>query len=140
MARTEEDARQITREETFGTAALWFALLAGPTAWFTQVTVNYLIEEWIACTPGATFSGEIWGIGIRTWMFGITAFLVATTLAALAVSIVARRRLRNRDATTGRRASWMAYAGIINSVIFLFPLATGFVPILALPACLPAPP
>jgi hypothetical protein len=114
---------------------LWFAVLGAPIAWAVQLVVNYTFEDAIACTPGSRTPGEILGISTNLWIVAVSAVLAVVTVAALATSIAAYRRLRRDDSTPGRRAEWMAFAGIVNSAVFLLPILLAFVPPLVLRTC-----
>lgn len=131
----ERTAQQPRENAITGTASLWFVVLAGPLAWATMLVVDYALEEVIACTPGAAFSGAIWGLGVRPFILAINGALIAIVLAALVTSVVRFRRLGRGDGSTGGVARWMALAGIINSVIFGIGVAAGFLPPLLLRAC-----
>jgi hypothetical protein len=133
--RTTADAEAITRAEGRGSAALWFGLLGGPIAWSVQLVLNYALEEGIACTPASRTPGAILGLSTSFWIVVVSAVLAAITLAALTTSIAAFRRLRRDDSTPGRRAEWMAFAGIVNSVVFLLPILLAFIPALVLETC-----
>lgn len=126
---------QITREETTGTAALWFGVLAGPIGWSVQLAVDYMLEEWISCTRGFRMPGFIWSLSTRAWIVGINGVLLLVVLAALAVSLTNLRRFRAADLTPERRAMWMAGAGVINSIVFAIPIALGFLPAAILRSC-----
>lgn len=133
MSTTES----VTAAETRGSLALWFGVLGAPLAWAAQLVVNYALEDPLTCAPGAATPGVLLGMDIERWLAMITAALVAVAFAALVVSIRCYRRLRD-DATIGGRARWMAFAGIVNSSIFLLPIALGFASPLLLDSCRPA--
>ena len=108
---------------------LWFAVLAGPVLWGVLLYVNYQWEEVLACSPATTHTGLVLGIGVRTWILGVNTVAAAITLAALAVALRCYRRTR-REA-----AHWMATAGVINSVLFLFLIVVGYAPAIMLRPC-----
>lgn len=120
-------------------ARLWFGVLAAPLAWSVQLVVGWALEEMIACTPGAGFSGVIWGVDVRTLILAMNAALGGIVLAALASSVRARGRLRAANHSTGEVDRWMATAGIINSVVFGILVFTGFLPPLTLEVCRTTP-
>ena len=130
-----QSAEAVTRREGRGSARLWFGVLAGPAAWAIQLTVNYLFEEWISCTPGSRTQGLILGISTKQWIVMVTAVLAFVTVVALVVSVASHRRLRSSDESTGRRALWMARVGIINSAIFLLPIVLAVMPTVLLQTC-----
>jgi hypothetical protein len=108
---------------------LWFAVLAGPLLWAAQLYVNYQWEEVLACSPAATSPGQVLGIDVRTWILLVNTVTTAGTLAALAVALHCYRRTR------GEVAQWMAFAGVANSVLFLFLIVVGYAPVLMLKPC-----
>jgi hypothetical protein len=108
---------------------LWFAVLTGPVLWVVELYVNYQWEEVLACSPAATDPGTVLGIGVRTWILLVNAVATAGTLAALAVALRCYRR------TGDEVAHWMALAGIINSVLFLFLIVVGYAPAIMLRPC-----
>lgn len=126
---------QITQDESIGTAGLWFGVLAGPVAWAFQLAVDYMLEEWISCTPGFRNKGVIWGLPTTTWIVAINGVLLVIVLAALATSLRNLRNLRLADLTPARRAMWMAGAGVIDSILFAIPIALGFLPAALLHRC-----
>lgn len=124
-----------TREGPRGVVALWFGALAAPLAWFAMLYVNYGLEEVIACSPGAGPTGEIWSLPLRSFVLLVNGGLFAVAVAALLVSVIWYRRLRDTDDSVGGVARWLALAGIIDSVVFGLVLAGGFVPPLILETC-----
>ena len=123
-------------------AALWFGVLAGPILWFVQLNVNYQWEEFEACSSSATDRGVVLGIGVRTLVLLVNAVITAVVLAAL-VGAVRRYRQTAVMEAGGVRASehhrdiahWMAFAGIINSVLFLLIIVVGYAPAIMLKTC-----
>ena len=114
--------------------ALWFGLLAAPIAWAVQLIATYSLEEWFACAPATTRTGEILGIGVRPFALGITIVLGAIALAGGAVAL---RSLRKIDASHDRagRARWMAYAGILNTALYAIIIVASIAPPLILQVC-----
>ena len=135
------EPRDITRRETTGSVLLWFGLLGAPLAWFTQVVVAPDLAE-IICYPGAEASGrgEVYGIAVDDLLTGFNTVLTLVAVAGLVASLLCWRRLRSAvDATTGRRASWMAIAAIMVSVLFLVSIVVGYIPLLMLEPCVTVP-
>jgi hypothetical protein len=123
-------------------ARLWFAVLAGPLLWAVQLYVNYQWEEVLACSRGVTDPGQVLGIGVRTWILLVNVVATGGTLAALAVGRACLRRTAAVEAsgvrTTEHHRSvihWMALAGVINSVLFLFLIVVGYAPAIMLRPC-----
>jgi hypothetical protein len=130
-------AKVVSRREGRGSAALWFGVFAGPAAWSLQVLIGYNAEE-IACSAGSQ-SEELVGVDIEPLLAVVHIALTAVTLAALIVSIRLLRLHSRGDSTTGGRATWMALAGVMVSVLFLVVLVSGFAPMWFLTTCTPAP-
>jgi hypothetical protein len=129
------DASLVTRREGRGAARLWFGVLTGPVAWAVQLSVNYLIEEWISCTPGSRTPGSILGISTKQWIVTVSVVLALVTVVALLTSIASYLHLRRSDESTGRRSLWMARVGIINSSLFGLPIALAMVSPVLLQTC-----
>jgi hypothetical protein len=108
---------------------LWFAVLAGPLLWVSQLWVNYQWEEVLACSPATTHPSLVLGIEVRTWILLVNTVTAALTLVALAVALRCYRRTR------GEAAHWMATAGVINSILFLFLIVVGYAPAIMLRPC-----
>ena len=120
----------------------WSGILTGPVLWGVQLYVNYQWEEVLACSPAATDPGRVLGIGVRTVIVLVNTAAAAGTLAALAVALRCHRRtgavedagVRTTDHVRST-AHWMARAGIINSVLFLFLIVVGYAPAIMLKPC-----
>jgi hypothetical protein len=110
------DARAGRREP--GTVTLWFAVLAGPSAWVLQLYVGAYLTD-VFCRRGAGDSiGEVFGLPNTSFVAVLTAITAAVALVALVVSVVAYRRLKDADASTGGRALWMARVGVLDNTLF----------------------
>jgi hypothetical protein len=107
--------------------------LFSPGAWVVFILVNYLLEDPLACMPGASIRGQILGIGVKTMAAGISLVLGSLTFAAALWSFVLWRRLRDTN-STGRRP-WMALAGALNGVLFGTIILTGIAPAVLLRTC-----
>jgi hypothetical protein len=130
------NAREITRQESWGALALWFGMFAGPAAWVLHLMLGYMTEDLIACTPGSSTQGEILGLGVRPIVIAMNVILIAVTALALVVSITAWRRLRaSDDKDREGRPAWMALVGIMDSALFALIIAGGLVPPLVLDVC-----
>jgi hypothetical protein len=122
--------------------ALWFGVLAGPVLWFFQLYVNYQWEEVLACSPSATDPGEVLGMSVRTWILLVNTAVTAVALVALAVSVRGYRRTGPVEeggvrTTEHHRevAHWMAFAGIVNTVLFLLLIVGQYAPPILLDPC-----
>ena len=136
-----ESAAQITRRESVGSWALWFATLAPPAAWATQLIVNYSLEEWFACAPSTQERGEILGLGVRPVALVVTTALAALAVAGLLVAFSCLRRLRAVDDPSGttERARWMAIAGVFNGILYGIIILASYGPPLLLDTCTSPP-
>jgi hypothetical protein len=121
---------------------LWFAVLAGPVLWVSQLYVNYQWEEVLACSPAVTDPGAVLGIDVRTWVVLVNTVSTVGTLAALAVAWRCYKRTGATEAGGVRTtehvkdvAHWMALAGVINSLLFLFLIVVGYAPAIMLKPC-----
>jgi hypothetical protein len=100
------------------TALLWFAVLAGPSAWVLQLYAGAYLTD-VLCRRGAGDSiGQVLGLSNTTFVTVLTSITAAVALVALGASVYAYRRLRTDDASTGGRALWMARIGILDSALF----------------------
>ena len=110
---SDESATRRPRDIT-----LWCAVLAGPSAWVLQLYVGAYLTD-VFCRRGAGESlGQVFGLSNTSFVTVLTAVTAAIAGIALAVSVVAYRRLRRKDTTTGGRALWMARIGILDSALF----------------------
>ncbi len=131
-------ARAVTRSETRGSWALWFAVLGSPLAWAGHLVVSYSLEEWFACSPSAGRPGEILGIGVDTVAVVVNVAMAVVAAASGMVALGCRRRLGRVPVGSDERfdrARWMAFAGIVEGVLFLGIILLGFVPPLVLGVC-----
>jgi hypothetical protein len=119
---------RIAAHEQKGNALLWFAVLAGPSAWTLQTYVGTYLTDAL-CLPGAGRTrGQVYSLDHPGFVVLISALAAAVALVGLGVSIVTlRRRTAAGDDTTGRRAVWMARAGILLNVLFFIAIVFMFV-------------
>jgi hypothetical protein len=78
----DQHVRDITRQESRGSTALWFAVLGSPLAWGGHLLLNYSLEEWFACSPSATDRGEILGFTVDQVSWTLNSVMVLTAAAA----------------------------------------------------------
>ena len=124
----------------WGSAALWFGLLAPIVAWGLRLVVSYGIEE-IVCSKGST-AFDVLGFPVRATILVECVALLALSVAGGVVAERARRRAdrqgsaerRVRDGAAERMA-WMALAGVFSSVLFSLLIVLESVPVLLLPLC-----
>lgn len=135
----ESSVTEISKRESRGSFLLWFGALAPPTAWALQLIINYSLEEWFACAPSTTESGEVLGLSVDAVALLVTTVLVAVSLAGL---FVAFRCYRAIDPSTGdsmERARWMALAGIFNGILYTIIIVASYGVPLLLDSCRTTP-
>ncbi|MDP8971112.1 MAG: hypothetical protein M3N52_11595 [Actinomycetota bacterium] len=131
-----DEARRITGEESRGSLALLFGVLGAPVAWSGHLAVNYALEEWFACASSAPEPGLVLGLPVDTVSLAFNSLMAATALAAVLVALHCWRRLRSDDGDERmQRARWMAFAGVVESALFLVIILLGFAPPLMLGTC-----
>ena len=136
----DRDVRDITRRESRGSAALWFGVLGSPVAWLGHLLLNYSLEEWFACSPATTDKGEILGFTVSQVSWTLNSLMALTAAAAGLISLASWRRLRrasNGDVLDRER--WMAFAGMVEGVIFVGAILLGYLPPLLLDTCASSP-
>jgi hypothetical protein len=137
---TGEDARTITAEESWRSAALWFGVLGSPAAWAGHLFLNYSLEEWFACAPATTDRGEILGFGVDAVSVVLNTVMALLAAVAGLVALASWRRLRRvTDGDTIQRAQWMAFAGTVEGAVFLAMILLGYLPPVLLRTCASAP-
>jgi hypothetical protein len=125
-------ARTSLPRSTFG----WLGLLTGPMAWAIQLFTSWGLAEVVACAPANRPTGIILGLEVNAFVGIVNAVLLALTLLAGVGSYVELRRVRGRpDATPGERATWLAGAGVMTSVLFVVVIAVSFVPVGSIGPC-----
>jgi hypothetical protein len=114
-------------EEPRGIATLWFAMLAGPVAWFTGLNLNYSLVR-LACAKGSL----------------VSLHLVSALTLALAVSggVVAWREWRRvgggwpgEGGDPRARSRFMAVIGLMSSALFSVVILAQWVAQLILNPC-----
>jgi hypothetical protein len=116
-----------------GLVAQWFGALAPAGAWTVQFLAAYNLSDTISCSPGAVLAGG----AARPWIALISGAALAVTVVAGVISYRCWIRLRSGDPTVGERASWLAVAGMMTSVLFFLIIAASFLPLVLLTPCQP---
>jgi hypothetical protein len=122
-------SEKITKLETVESWKLWVGVLVGPLVWITHLVVGYSTEEWFACSPSATSTGEIVGLSVHQFIVVITIVAAALVTAAGAIALSSRRQLTAQD-DAPNRGRWMATVGVMNSVLYLLIILGGAAPLL----------
>jgi hypothetical protein len=136
----DQHVRDITRQESRGSTALWFAVLGSPLAWGGHLLLNYSLEEWFACSPSATDRGEILGFTVDQVSWTLNSVMVLTAAAAGLTALASWRKLkRASDGDSLERCQWMAFAGMVEGAIFVGAILLGYLPPLLLDTCAVSP-
>jgi hypothetical protein len=112
------EQKAITRAETTGSFLLWYGVLAPPIVWALQLLLDFGLDESVACTPGARFSGMLFNVSVGTAVQIVNGVAAALTLLAIFISYRCYRHLQVSDHTVANRARWMAMAGLFNGALF----------------------
>ncbi len=132
----ERVSREITRQETCGSWALWFGVLGSPLAWAGHLVANYSLEEWFACAPSTSTPGEILGVGVHTMAVVINSAMAAVALISGVVALRCWQRLRGSSGhDEAGTARWMAFAGVVEGFLFLGIILLGYLPAFTLGTC-----
>ena len=116
-------------------ALQWAVVFVPPAAWAAQFLVNYNLADSLGCSPG-----HVVGMGSVKGVLGaVTGLAALACIVSGLVALRAWRRWRANDATTGKRAEWMALAGVMVAALFLLLILAGFLPLALLsPPCAPS--
>jgi hypothetical protein len=136
----DQDARDITRREGRGSLTLWFGVLGSPLAWLGHLGLNYSLEEWFACSTATTDRGEILGFTVDQVSWTLNSLMALAAAAAGLAALSSWRRLtRASDGDVLERERWMAFAGMVEGVIFFGAILLGYLPPLLLDTCATSP-
>lgn len=114
----------------------WIGVLTGPTAWTIQLLSSWTLGEVIACAPANGAPGEVLGLPVSAVTGIVNAVLLVVTVLVGIGSFAELRGIRARaDRTPGHRATWLATAGVMTSVLFATLIASSFVPIALIGEC-----
>jgi hypothetical protein len=132
----EQTVRTVTREEVWGSRALWFGVLGSPLAWFGHLVLGYSLEEWFACAPATTDRGEILGLGVDLVAVMINSLMLVVAAASGLVAFGCWRRTRRAtDGDSLDRSRWMAFVGAVEGAVFVPMILLGYLPPLILDTC-----
>ena len=119
---------RLAAHEQKGNALLWFAVLAGPSAWTLQTYIGTYLTDALCLRGAGSTIGHVYSLDHPGFVTLISAIAAAIALVGLGVSIVALRRGNaSGDDTPGRRALWMARAGILLNILFFIAIVFMFV-------------
>jgi hypothetical protein len=128
---------------TIRPAVLWFGVFAAPLFWSIQELVSYALIAH-ACYPrsvplAAPASGRAETLAIAA---GVIAFIVAAIGGVTALRIWRATRVKGEDGeetprdVAEARTSFMGFAGLLLSTVFLLAIALNLGAIFLLPTCL----
>jgi hypothetical protein len=107
----------------------WLGVLTGPIAWMIQLLASWALAEAVACAPATQATGDVLGIGVNAFLAIVNAVLLGLTALSGVGSYIELRRFRGQsDPTPGDRATWLATAGVMTSILFTVLIAVSFVP------------
>jgi hypothetical protein len=128
-------ASSIVQPKSRGSFTLWFAVVAPPLLWITQLAVGGELPE-VACSPGYA-PNNLLGLGIRTFLLIASAVLVLPVVASTVMSLRNMRALgaiKNRNHRE-ERGYFMALLGLVSSLFFLLLMVVGAVAVLVFGLC-----
>jgi hypothetical protein len=117
--------------------SLWFAFLGPAAAWSVQVGVAWFLEEAAACGAAVVDRGTVLGLGVETWLVGLTVITAVVAGAAGAVGWRVWRHRRGETEPMSQRQAFMAFAGLLSAALFLPVILMGGLQVLALEPCRP---
>jgi hypothetical protein len=110
----------------------WFGVLMPPLAWATQLVVGYSITEAGCGRPGS----NLWGAGLEPLAAGVVLGCGGLALLGGLAAIVSWRSSTTEEAIDNRGVvRFMASAGMIGSLIFLFAICLSGIALIPLSAC-----
>ncbi len=113
-------------------ALLWFGLLGAPAAWVLHLVLGYGLQE-ADCSAGASH----WGLSSHPLEIAVTAVAAAIGLAAACAAGWSWRQVDRGSADPKGRVGFMAFGGIIVSLLFLAIIGVGGVGAVYLHPCTP---
>jgi hypothetical protein len=129
------------------TKVLWFGIFAGPATWSVQTIANYAAFAH-SCFPADVPLRSPAIDGVRAIGLVVSVVALVLTLVALAAAVRAWRGTERRapEAREPReanelfevgegRARFMAFAGILVSVLFTYAILMNAVPLVTRPVC-----
>ena len=130
------DPQLVTKLETGSSRYLWVGVLTGPIAWALQLGSNWFMAEVVACAPYSPNPGRLADLPLTVFTALFDAVLFLATVGSGFVAWHCLRTIRrDGDPTIGRRAEWMARAGVINSITFAVVIAAVYVIVAILEGC-----
>jgi len=131
------------RRGIVGTGVLWFGIFGAPAAWALQTIVDYSLVSHF-CFPDALPRRTPTFDALRGTAIAVSIIAVVVTLLAMATALRSWRATRHgHDAEHHEllevgegRARFMAFAGVLLSVVFLFAVLMNAVPLITNAMCM----
>lgn len=130
------------QRDLVSTKVLWFGLFAAPFVWSVQIIVDYALLAH-SCYPGRLPIPTGW-VG-AAWTISLIVSIVSLIVAVIAAVTAFRSWRRTEGEHTGSesallevgegRTRFMAFAGILLSVLFLLGIVLNGIPLFVVPAC-----
>jgi hypothetical protein len=128
MASAETDRRIAGRPR--GSLRAWLGVFVPPGAWAAQLVASWALGEVIACAPANRTIGTLFGVHVNAVAAAMNAALLAiSVLAGIGSFAEWRARRAEHDPTPEQRATWLALAGVISSILFSLGIVMSFLPI-----------
>jgi hypothetical protein len=136
-------SHQAPRRGTVALPTLWFGIFGAPIAWALQLIVNYSLVAHYCYPSHAPLRVPRVG-GVRGAAIVVSVIVVVIALLALATAIRSWGGIRHGHEAEHRqlaevreeRARFMAHAGILLSVVFLFATLMTTVPLITNSLCM----
>ena len=114
----------------------WIGVLTGPAAWGLELFWSWAIGEFIGCGRGNSMPGQVFTLSLGTFTALMNGVLLGLTILSGILSFVQLRSLRSRtDRTPADRATWLAGAGVMTSILFSILIAASYVPVAMISGC-----
>jgi hypothetical protein len=127
MASAETDRRMAGRPR--GSLRAWLGLFVPPAAWAVQLMGSWALGEVVACAPANRTMGTLFGVHLNAVAAVMNAALLAISVLAGIGSLAEwRARRAEHDPTPEQRATWLALAGVISSILFSLGIVMSFRP------------
>jgi hypothetical protein len=136
MANARSAADAPTGTSVPRSALGWIGVLTGPIAWMIQLLTSWAFAEVVACAPATQATGDVLGIGVNAFLAIVNAVLLGLTAFSGVGSYIELHRIRaGGDPSPGDRATWLATAGVMTSILFTVLIAVSFVPAELIAGC-----
>jgi hypothetical protein len=127
----------LTRVSGRGELLAWAGIVVGPTAWALQLYGNWVMGEILACSPAnAADAGSILGLPVEVVAGVVNGVLLFATVGSGVLAFLRLRAIRaGGDSSPADRATWLAVAGVMTSVLFSIVIAMSYVVVALVRGC-----